>query len=205
MMRYSMRWVGAFTLVLLFGSFIAFGFGIFTDSDTRLKGETNEAQDIPSPETDTDGIRPLCAWRTRDVCAPLVEMTLPNGGEVFKGTETIKWIAFAFNGETLNQDLYYSPDGGEEWVVIATGLKETSFYWDTTNVPDGSNYLIRVVVHGDVTGGRDQSDAVFNVANMAGTISLSNPIEPSLVYVISAVVGLFVVIAVMIMRRKQND
>jgi hypothetical protein len=202
MMRYSLRLVSAFAMALILGSFIGLDLGMVSGLDPRPNQGANEQQYLPDSETDYEGIRPLCAWRTRDVCAPLVEMTLPNGGEVFRGTEPISWLAIAFNGEPLNQDLYYSADSGEEWIVIATGLRETSFNWDTTNVPDGSNYLIRVVVHGDVTGGRDQSDRVFSVDNIGGTASPSSTIDPVLIYVISGFLGLFIVLAVIALKRR---
>ncbi len=200
-MRYNLRLAEAFALALFLGSFFALSLGMVSNSEAELYRGANDAQAVTAAETDTWDMRPLCAWRTRDVCAPLVEMTIPNGGEVFRGTELITWDAIPFNGEPLNQDLYYGADGGAEWIIIAVGLRETSFHWDTTDIPDGENYLIRVVVHGEVTGGQDQSDGVFTVDNSGDVSPLSNPIKPELMYTISAVVGIFLVLAVLIVRR----
>jgi len=67
-----------------------------------------------------------------------VELDYPQGGETFMSGEivTIQWhIAIAHN--TLNWDLYFSPDGGMTWEAIQIDIPpgELSYLWE---VPAGT-------------------------------------------------------------------
>jgi hypothetical protein len=61
----------------------------------------------------------------------------------------------------------YSVYGGESWCEIVSGLNDTgSYLWDTTEVPDGCNYRIRVSLI-DEFGNTffDVSDGAFIIQN----------------------------------------
>ncbi|MCK4266300.1 MAG: hypothetical protein KAX31_03400, partial [Thermoplasmata archaeon] len=46
---------------------------------------------------------------------------------------------------TLDVTVEYSPDGGTSWIILESGNNNDGTYtWDTTTVPDGVNYLVRV-------------------------------------------------------------
>jgi hypothetical protein len=93
----------------------------------------------------------------------------PNGGEGVVGDLTILWSAsddmtMDLNGSIL---LEYSPDNGNNWSVIASQLNNTgSFVWNTTVVPDGNAYLIRVsATDGSNNTGSDTSNGTFSINN----------------------------------------
>ncbi|MFX1252361.1 MAG: S8 family serine peptidase [Promethearchaeota archaeon] len=94
---------------------------------------------------------------------PTVTITYPNGGETLSGSATITWMASDPEDDPLTFTIYYW-DGGS-WVEITSGLDVLSYDWDTTTVPDGSTYKIRVVASDGALTGEDESDAVFTIEN----------------------------------------
>ncbi|MHA2170338.1 MAG: NosD domain-containing protein [Candidatus Kariarchaeaceae archaeon] len=77
------------------------------------------------------------------VSSPSIQF--PNGGEIINGTVIIRWTETLdiFN-HPINYSLHYSTNNGDNWVLIATNLPHTNYSWDTTNIPNGSNYTIKV-------------------------------------------------------------
>lgn len=97
--------------------------------------------------------------------APTVTIVSPNGGESLKGANTITWMANDPQGDTLTFTVYYSLNEGQNWIIIAEGLTDLFCQWDTTMVPDGSAYLIKVEASDGTQTGMDVSDASFEIAN----------------------------------------
>jgi hypothetical protein len=101
---------------------------------------------------------------------PQVTVTYPNGGEVLTDYVTITWTATDPDpGETalLLIDLDYSANAGGTWAAIDSNqTNDGSYLWDISGLPDGDNYLVRIIAT-DTTGfsGSDTSDAVFSVNN----------------------------------------
>ena len=98
-----------------------------------------------------------------------VHVTAPNGGEVWGVTKNITW-ASTNDGSDGTVNIYYCHDasclfGGN--VPIATGTPNVGTYsWDTSAVPAGSDYKIRVRSSIDSDVG-DYSDAVFTLDHTA--------------------------------------
>ncbi|MCK4266162.1 MAG: hypothetical protein KAX31_02705 [Thermoplasmata archaeon] len=85
---------------------------------------------------------------------PYVELLTPEPltpGQVFTGTIVIDWRATDIqdNDTTLDITIEYSPDAGNSWFVITSGIDNNSppYLWDTieAGVPDGANYMLRVI------------------------------------------------------------
>ncbi|MFX0208989.1 MAG: right-handed parallel beta-helix repeat-containing protein [Candidatus Hodarchaeota archaeon] len=69
----------------------------------------------------------------------------PNGRETLNGTVTIEWkTSLDPFDHSVTYTVYYSSDNGAFWTVLATDLTTTSYSWDTTTVPNGFSYLIKV-------------------------------------------------------------
>ncbi len=103
--------------------------------------------------------------------APTVTVIFPNGGETVSGVCVIQWNATDIDGDPLTVTIEYSDDGGATWYIIVAGISSTGSYpWDTTTVPVGDLYLIRITVN-DGFGGvaQDQSDGTFSVRREAGS------------------------------------
>ncbi len=94
---------------------------------------------------------------------PVVTVTSPAGGELLSGVQTVTWSAIDPDGDPLTYDVLYSHDGGNTWTLVALGLTENSFSWDTSTVAGSSQSLIKVTANDGVWTGSDVSDSFFEV------------------------------------------
>jgi hypothetical protein len=80
---------------------------------------------------------------------PDVDLTYPAGGESLTGSINIQWTVA--NANSIN--LYYSPNGGQQWNTIVTGLAgtTTSYTWDISGLLTGPSYQVKVVALRTVT------------------------------------------------------
>ncbi|HZV71006.1 MAG TPA: T9SS type A sorting domain-containing protein [Saprospiraceae bacterium] len=99
-----------------------------------------------------------------------VDVDYPAGGETLTSGEhvTIRWrITIPHN--TLNWDVYYSPDGGTTWETIQLDLPagDLSYTWE---VPEGATAQARVRVFQDnsSTDYQDESE-VFTIQELSAT------------------------------------
>lgn len=104
-----------------------------------------------------------------DTISPQVTVIYPDGGEVIAGEITIQWsasddVTMDLNGTIL---IEYSPDNGSSWNQIAAQQNNTGLYlWNTSIVPDGNLYLIRVSATDEFLNvGSDTSDSTFSINN----------------------------------------
>ncbi|MFX0050151.1 MAG: right-handed parallel beta-helix repeat-containing protein [Candidatus Hermodarchaeota archaeon] len=137
-----------------------------------------------TPDTDSDGFVdiPYPIDANQDPY-PLVNLDLelkhivltpmliyPNGGEVLNGTIYINWTSSVDSHKhEINYTLYYSADNGQEWVILESDLKTTSYQWDTTTVSNGKHYSIKIVAScSEGLNTTDLSNAVFTIENISG-------------------------------------
>ncbi|MEW5766299.1 MAG: Ig-like domain-containing protein [bacterium] len=105
---------------------------------------------------------------------PTIELLSPKGGEVYSGQEAILWEASDLDGDKLKINIYYgriseATGAVEVWYPIALGEADDGYYaWDTTSVPDGVRYKIKVVADDEDDNsevGEDQSAQAFIIDN----------------------------------------
>jgi hypothetical protein len=90
----------------------------------------------------------------------------PAGGTTIVGTTTVTW-SVAPHSDTLRTLLEYSRDRGATWKEIYSSTREdTSYNWNTSLVPDGTGYLLRVSV---------LSDTLFGLAKTSSRFTINNP------------------------------
>src|SRR5207249_110371 len=65
--------------------------------------------------------------------------------EYRRGYQTITWSATDDNQDDLRSKVYYKRVDEKEWKLLAQGLKDKVFAWDTETMPDGT-YMVKVVV-----------------------------------------------------------
>ena len=88
-------------------------------------------------------------------------------GETVSGNLVITWQAQDPDGEddALQVDIYVSADGGETFTLLVSGLVGDSYVWHTTEVENGDQYLLKVVVK-DVDGNvGEAASPIFSIAN----------------------------------------
>jgi C1A family cysteine protease len=114
---------------------------------------------------------------------PTSVTVLDNNGQVEDGTwcgiELINWIATSIQDPdpSLDMRIEYSPNSGFDWYVIEDGVdnNDGQCSWDTTTVPDGLTYLLRVTaIDSAYISISDESDAEFTIDNMP-SVDLSSP------------------------------
>lgn len=92
----------------------------------------------------------------------------PNGGETLNGTVTIQWtLDTPIFGNAPWYSVFYSPDGGENWIQLAFSIYEMTYEWNTPlYVIYGSNYLVKVIAGSkDWDNKEDISDSTFTIDN----------------------------------------
>jgi hypothetical protein len=60
-----------------------------------------------------------------------------------KGFRTLQWKATDPDGDALSYDLEFRPVGGKKWVALKKDLRDTSYSFDATSLPDGE-YVFRL-------------------------------------------------------------
>ena len=104
---------------------------------------------------------------------PDVTVTYPNGGEVLTtNTVTVTWDVQTYGGASISStSLYYSDNGGQAWYLISDTIgSATSYTWDISTLPNGNDYMVKVVVtdnENPALSGYDLSDSTFTI-NRAG-------------------------------------
>jgi parallel beta-helix repeat protein len=110
---------------------------------------------------------------------PIVEVVYPDGEETVASEISITWTAEDDLTPDLNGTILieYSNDNGNTWYEIATNLDNTGTHlWDTTEVEDGEEYLIRVNATDEFANtGSDVSDEVFTINNLNIQLAINAP------------------------------
>ena len=100
-------------------------------------------------------------------------ITSPNGAEIWSGAHAITWSSTGGTPGVDTVSLVYSTNDfiTQSLIVGSEGLAYNigTFSWNTTTVPDGTSYKVKVVSTNGLVF--DPSDANFSVDNTAPTIS----------------------------------
>ncbi|MFQ5981179.1 MAG: right-handed parallel beta-helix repeat-containing protein [Candidatus Heimdallarchaeota archaeon] len=116
-------------------------------------------------------------WNTHHQLSPPA-LTFPTGGETLSGTVDVGWRAAKHTwAHTVTYTLYYSTDGGTSWNPLATNLTATSYAWETTTTPDGTNYLLKV--NAACTGGLSAETVSLTAFTVHNAISIPTIASPN--------------------------
>jgi len=139
-------------------------------------------------------------------------LVYPSGGETVKVTVTISWTPCVDSwGHQVTYALAYSPDGGQEWLPLVSGLTANSYEWDTTTVANGERYLVRV--EAECTGeiSTDDESAMFTIKNTTTTTTTTTTPTTTtsgdnamLLIASLAIVVVFAVIIVLFLLRQKG-
>ncbi|MEK9179832.1 MAG: hypothetical protein AAB897_00230 [Patescibacteria group bacterium] len=76
---------------------------------------------------------------------PKIKLVEPLGRRLkFNGEVRVRWDASDINDDKLAYKVELSSNRGSTWKTLAEKLRAPELLWDTTTVPDGSNYMLRV-------------------------------------------------------------
>jgi hypothetical protein len=107
---------------------------------------------------------------------PAIEVTNPDGGEVFEGCvpQTITWQAVS----TSTYDISLSVDSGQTWTSLITDHPGTSWTWSDVPNMNYPNALIRVVDSNDSLRVAT-SEAVFSIVPVNEPMTITSPTSGS--------------------------
>ncbi|UCG00633.1 MAG: right-handed parallel beta-helix repeat-containing protein [Candidatus Heimdallarchaeota archaeon] len=131
-------------------------------------------------------------------------ITSPKSGDMLSGSVSIEWSAsFDPFGHSLNYTMYFSADDGATWTPLVSGLTTTSYSWDTTTVPNGLSYRIKVVATCSEGVTAESISEAFSVINpSSGTTSTSSDITTSMDSFILLVALVTLVISIRKLKKK---
>jgi hypothetical protein len=104
---------------------------------------------------------------------PVVEVSSPNGGEVYSSnTVNLYWNVTTAAG-VAGQALVYSDDAGQTWTPISMAVPpgDRTFAWDISTLPNGDEYLVKAIVQDSAApplNGTDMSDGTFSIFRAGG-------------------------------------
>jgi hypothetical protein len=86
-----------------------------------------------------------------------------------EGRVRISWNATDADGDALVADLLYSPNGGDAWLPVAVGVRESSFDFDASDLPasQGRDARFRVRVSDGLGTAEALAGATYSFGNSA--------------------------------------
>ncbi len=95
-----------------------------------------------------------------------------NDGETYSGDVPIYWTGSIDSlGHSVTYRISYSADNGTTWVTLESGFVTTSYDWDTTTVPNGINYLVKI--------NASCSEGLWEADTSDNNFAIDNPTPPS--------------------------
>ncbi len=139
-----------------------------------------------------------------NVDIPTIQMNLinPNGGEILASNCTISWTV-DLSDELIDYQvkLEYSIDS-HNWTTIVTGVTGTSYHWDISALPVGTNYRIRITLTASYFGADlativDVSENAFTILESTDSIGLP-------LISLFGLLAIIVIPAMTLTKRKQK-
>ena len=127
------------------------------------------------------------------------------------GTIAIKWLeSFGSPGKTITYSVYYMNTATDQsYTQIAAGLTTTQYNWDTTTVPDGSEYAIKVVASCSGVESAEWSVGntliIYNEGPPTEHLTTEHPTtEPSITSSWTIIISLLALTGIFIRRNKKS-
>ena len=114
---------------------------------------------------------------------PQVLITSPTGAETWNLGETheVAWQGLDLDGDSLVYTLFYSNNGGAEWILLAGDLTATTYPVDVNSMAGGSDVRFRVVATDGINTAVDETDQAITIPNQPPSPNILNPASGSVV------------------------
>ncbi len=119
--------------------------------------------------------------------APTVSFNPIAGGEMLKGIIPVSWDAQDKDGDALTYSLLYSPDSGESWLPLATGLITNAFNVNTDRLPGCERCLLRVIASDGWHSTATSTQNEFRVEKKLPQVIIESPMEGQEYEAVSAI------------------
>jgi len=113
---------------------------------------------------------------------PTVDLLAPQGNVRLRDQAVVLWTASDADGDELRIDLYYSDDGGLNWLPLAQDLSNTGYYvWQFSFLPSGTDYRLRIVARDGLSAAMDESDSPLIIGDdVTPELAIHTPAEEEL-------------------------
>lgn len=109
-----------------------------------------------------------------DNTAPSVEIVEPDQGDVWNGTETIRWATEDILPDTVK--IEQSGDGGSSWsTIVASTADDGSYDWDAGTVSAGTNYKVKVTATDTLGRTGSVTSSTFHVDRSKPSTTIQDP------------------------------
>ncbi|MFW3145278.1 MAG: Ser-Thr-rich GPI-anchored membrane family protein [Thermoplasmatota archaeon] len=133
---------------------------------------------------DSDGMIGECTSTYKhtinNLDGPVILKLYPTGGQTFSGKMVIYWQAEDPDGDDLTITIELSKDAGETWMVLTDEMSNCgtcSYPVQTTDYPDGEQYMIRLSASDGTASGYKMSECFTIFNNDLPTIVITSPKE----------------------------
>ncbi|MHA2091580.1 MAG: hypothetical protein ACW98K_12030 [Candidatus Kariarchaeaceae archaeon] len=108
-------------------------------------------------------------------------ISYPTTSDTISGTVIVTWSGASDNwGHSLAYDLYYTSDGSN-FVLISSNILTTDFSWQTSGLPDGDSYQLKILTRDNVGNEVESVTGRFSIDNIVETktTTTTSTIEPT--------------------------
>ena len=108
---------------------------------------------------------------------PSVEITDPVAPQAWEAgsLHKIAWTASDPDSDPLTFTLFYSFDGGANWLMLENNLTANEYIVETDSMAGGADVRFRVVANDGVNTAFDETDEVISIPNKAPQAFILNP------------------------------
>jgi pSer/pThr/pTyr-binding forkhead associated (FHA) protein len=106
---------------------------------------------------------------------PSVALQTPGDGTLINGSATLSWTASDPDGDSLTYAVLYSADQEASWLPLAQGLTETSFTFDTTDLPGCDLCQMRILASDGWNTSSAVTESGFAVAGKEPSLGILSP------------------------------
>jgi Subtilase family/FlgD Ig-like domain len=150
------------------------GVGVWGGTPTRVVSNFLEWAHMTAVASRQDVLDKTLIWLIgRD--HPDVVVTAPAPASVITtNTTNVTWTETTFGGTIVaSRRIDYSSDGGSSWNLVTSSPGTSPYLWDVSALPNGDDYLVRVVITDNGTpsmsgGGTPDPGAVFAIDRTGG-------------------------------------
>ncbi len=108
---------------------------------------------------------------------PQVLITSPTGAETWNEgeTHTITWQGLDLDGDPLLYNLFYSNNGGSDWILLQGNLTTATYQVDVNSMAGGSDVRFRVVASDGINTAIDETDQAITIPNRPPVPTILTP------------------------------
>ncbi len=127
------------------------------------------------------------------------KIIFPNGGETISGSIVIIWMA-ALDSHMHQVTYELLVSSNDDWLLLASNLTSNTLVWNSSTIPSGSNYVIKVIAHcSDGITSEDVSDGSFRIIGGDNPTSTKSPHGFNAIMIVAALT----VVVYRIRKRKR--